>query len=325
MAHRASSTAPRIGARRESAIGVFRVIGEELSRNWQLYILVALPVLYIAVFRYVPMYGAIIAFKKFSPALGYWNSPWVGLRHFARFFSSYNFWPILRNTLEISLYQLIVGFPIPVILALIINASEKPRLKKIAQMATYAPYLLSTAIVVGMLQQLLSQNSGVVNAVIESLGGKRVSFLSNPALFSTIYVLSGVWQTAGYTAVIYIAALSGIDPALHEAAKVDGAGKLRRIVHIDLPGIMPTVTVVLLLTLGNLMSVGFEKVFLLQNPVNIERSEIIDTYIYRVGIGSSLPDFSYATAIGLFNSVVNFVLLLLADRASKRASGSGLF
>lgn len=304
---------------------IWATIVDELAKNYQLYILVTLPVLYIVVFRYIPMYGAIIAFKRYNPIGGFWGSPWVGLRNFQRLFASYNFMSIFRNTLEISLYQIIAGFPIPVILALAINSSEKPKLKMATQMATYAPYLLSTAILVGMLQQFLSQNTGVINNVIESLGGQRISFLLNPNLFSSIYVLSGIWQTAGYSAVIYIAALAGIDPALHEAAKIDGAGKIARILHVDLPGILPTVTVVLLLTLGNLMSVGFEKVFLMQNPVNLERSEIIDTYIYRIGIGSSLPDFSYATAIGLFNSVINFALLIVSDRAAKRLSGHGLF
>jgi ABC-type polysaccharide transport system permease subunit len=304
---------------------VLFVIREEITKRYQLYLLILLPVLYIFVFRYVPMYGAIIAFKKYNIADGILGSPWVGFDNFIKFFHAYDFAQILRNTLGISIYQLAASFPIPILLAIAINSCENKAFKKTVQMATYAPYFLSMAVLVGMVQQFLSEKTGIVNHVLVLLTGQSFSFLTKPELFSTIYVWSGVWQTTGYAAIIYIAALAGIDPALHEAATVDGASKLQRIRHIDFPGILPTVTIVLLLNLGSVMSVGFEKVFLMQNSMNLSASEIIDTYIYRVSIGASLPDYSYATAVGMFNSVINFTLLLFSNKFARKISGNSLF
>jgi putative aldouronate transport system permease protein len=300
-------------------------IKKELKNRYQLYLLVLIPCAYIFVFRYIPMYGALIAFKKFNLADGILRSPWIGFDNFVRFFKTYNFSQIVRNTITLSLYQLIAGFPVPILLAIAINSCESAFFKKTVQMATYAPYFLSTTVLVGMIQQFFSEKTGLVNTIIELLGGERNSFLTKPELFSSLYVWSGVWQTAGYSAIIYIAALAGIDPTLHEAAIIDGATKFQRIRHIDFPGILPTVTIILLLNVGSIMSVGFEKVFLMQNTMNLSRSEIIDTYIYRVSIGASLPDYSYATAVGLLNSVINFTLLVSANRISKKLSENSLF
>jgi ABC-type polysaccharide transport system permease subunit len=304
---------------------VVSIVKEEITKRYQLYLLILLPAAYIFVFRYIPMYGAIIAFKKYNIVDGILGSPWIGFDNFVRLFHAYDFPQILRNTLGISIYQLVASFPIPIVLAIAINSCGNRDFKKVVQMTTYAPYFLSMAVLVGMVQQFLSEKTGIVNHLLVLLTGQSFSFLTKPELFSTIYVWSGVWQTSGYAAIIYIAALSGIDPSLHEAATVDGATKLQRIRHIDFPGILPTVTIVLLLNLGSIMSVGFEKVFLMQNTMNLSSSEIIDTYIYRVSIGASLPDYSYATAVGMFNSVINFTLLLLSNKFAGKISGSSLF
>ena len=293
--------------------------------NYQLYLLLAIPLLWVIVFRYAPMYGVQIAFKKFSAARGITGSEWVGLRYFQKFFQSYQFQRVVVNTLVLSLYQLVAGFPVPIVLALALNSARNRALKKSVQMITYTPHFISTIVLVGMLMQFLSPRVGVVNKLVASLGGAPVDFFGVPEYFRSLYVWSGVWQNAGWGTIIYLAALSAIDPSLHEAAVMDGAGKLRRILFIDLPGIMPTATILLILNFGRVMDIGFEKVFLMQNPLNMRVAEIISTYVYKIGLASARADFSYAAAIGLFNSLINFALIVGVNRVAKRMGDTSLW
>lgn len=302
------------------------------SRTWrhivqsrQLYALLALPLIWLVVFQYYPMYGAQIAFRDFLPGNSISGSPWVGLEQFARFFQSPMFWRLIRNTLWLSVYSLLVGFPIPIIFALSLNQLKDGLFKKTLQMASYAPNFISTVVMVGLILQFFDLRHGPINLLLEALGLPAIHFLGKADLFSTLYVGTGVWQTAGFNAIIYLAALSNIDPTLHEAAVVDGANRWQRIWHIDLPGIMPVAVTLLILNMGQLMNVGFEKTFLMQNPMNLVNSEVISTYVYKVGLASGVVNYSYAAAIGLFNSVIGFVLLLLANRISKKLSGSALW
>ncbi len=298
---------------------------KDVLKNYQLYLVILLPIIYIIVFHYMPMYGAQIAFRDFRAVDGLWGSQWVGLKHFKRFFGSYQFWRVLRNTLEISIYSLVAGFPIPIILALALNNTQNVKFKKTAQMVTYAPFFISTVVMVGIIMLFLSPRLGMINSIIELFGGQPKMFMGEPKWFSSVYVWSDIWQRAGWGTIIYLAALSGVDPSLHEAAIVDGASKLQRVRHIDIPGIMPTVVILLILNVGQLMNVGFEKALLMQNSLNLQRSEIIATYIYKVGLAANLPNFSYAAAIGLFNSIINFVLIVIVNQIAKKMSDTSLF
>ncbi|MET7337703.1 ABC transporter permease subunit [Nonomuraea sp. NPDC005650] len=292
-------------------------------RHWQLYLLLLIPLGYFVVFKYVPMVNAVIAFKDYSVIDGIWGSPWAGPKHFLAFFDNPVFWTLVRNTFLLSAYFLIASFPIPIILALALNEVRRGLFQRTVQLVTYAPYFISTVVVVSMTILILSPSIGLVNDAIGLFGISSVDFLGDPDYFRHIYVWSDVWQTAGYSAVVYMAALSGIDPGLYEAARVDGANRLQKIIHVDLPGIMPTAAIVLILGVGNIMAIGFEKAFLLQNPLNLSQSEIIATYVYKTGLLNA--DFSLATAVGLFNSVVNLGLLVAVNFVAKRVSGSGLW
>jgi len=294
-----------------------------IRRNWDLYLVVALPVIYIIIFAYIPMYGAQIAFKDFVAAEGIGGSPWVGFKHFRDFFRSYYFGRTLKNTLGVSLYGLIAGFPFPIILAILLNETRGRRYKKTVQMVTYMPYFISTVVFVGIVIQMLDPRLGVVNRLIMLLGGKGIPFMAKPELLQSIYVWSGIWQGTGYGSVIYLAALSAIDPTLYEAAIVDGASRMRRIWHIDLPSILPTMVILFILSMGGIMSVGVEKILLMQTPLNLRNSEVIATYVYKVGILSA--DYSYSTAIGFFNSLVNFILLVVFNEVAKRLSETSLW
>lgn len=294
-------------------------------RRYQLYLLLILPLAYLFIFYYGSMYGLLIAFKEFNPMKGIMGSPWVGMKYLNKFFTSHNFSQLVRNTVSLSLYSLVASFPIPILLALAINACGSKGFKKTVQMGTYAPYFLSVTVVVSMLYQFLAEKTGVVNTVIFALTNQRVSFLTRPNIFQHLYVWSDVWQYTGYNSIIYIAALSSVDVSLHEAATVDGANKFQRTWHVDMPGILPTATILLILRVGQIMNVGFEKVYLMQNPMNISRSQIINTYIYAQSIGSQIPNFSYSTAVGLFNAVINFFLLLSVNGAANKINGGGLF
>ncbi|MDQ1913576.1 ABC transporter permease subunit [Paenibacillus sp. GD4] len=294
-------------------------------RNWELYLLISPVVAYFILFEYIPMYGVQIAFKNFVATKGIWGSSWVGMMHFERFFDSYFFWRLITNTLGVSLYQLAIGFPVPIILALMINEIKPTRIwfKKIVQTVTYAPHFLSTVVLVGIVVMFLAPETGVINKLIGILGGHPISFMTEPAWFKTIFVGSGVWQQMGWGSIIYLAALAGIDPQLHEAAKVDGATRLQRIWHVNLPGIMPTIVILLILNMGSIMGVGFEKVYLMQNDLNLESSEVISTYVYKSGIIQA--QYSFSAAIGLFNSIINFFLLVLVNFAAKRMNQTSLW
>ena len=296
-----------------------------LAHNWQLYVLVALPLVYLVIFHYVPMYGAQLAFKKYRAALGIWGSEWIGLDHFVAFFQSFQFQRVVRNTISISAYSLVAGFPVPIILAIALNNSQARGFKKTVQLVTYAPHFISTVVMCGMIIQFLSPSVGIVNKFIAAFGLQPVGFMGRPEWFQTIYVFSGIWQQAGYASIIFLAALASVSPELHEAAIVDGAGMLQRNWHIDLPAIMPTAIILLILNVGNLMSVGFEKVFLLQNAMNLETSEVIQTFVYKRGIAWQPPNFSYAAAVGLFNSVVNLVMLVAVNALARRVSDTSLW
>jgi putative aldouronate transport system permease protein len=295
------------------------------AKNWQLQTLFALPLLYLLVFKYYPMYGAQIAFKDFSAFKGIAGSQWVGLKYFSQFIHSYDFWVILGNTIGIAFYQLVAGLPIPIMLAIGLHYLVLTRLKKGIQLITYAPHFISVVVMVGIIVQILDPIYGLVNKLIELFGFNSIHFMAKPELFKSIFVWSGIWQNAGWNCIIYLAALSGIDPTLHEAAIMDGASKWRRAWHIDLPGIRPVIIILLILNIGHIMDIGFEKVLLLQNPLNIQSSEVIDTYVYKVGLASKLVNFSYASAIGLFKSVVNLILLVAINQLARRMRQESLW
>jgi putative aldouronate transport system permease protein len=293
-----------------------RTFAEVLRRDAWL-IAFSLPaVVYMVVFNYWPMWGLQIAFKRFSPVLGIWGSPWTGFDNMSRFFNSPYFVRTLTNTLSISFLQVALGFPAPIILALFLNQLTNTRFKKVVQTVTYAPHFISVVVMSGMIILFLSPSIGIANNIIRAFGGEAVFFMTKPKLFPWIFVVTGIWQNAGWGMIIYLAAISSIDPTLYEAAVVDGATRLHRIIHIDLPSLMPTITIVLILRLGRLMDVGWQKAYLLQNQLNLEASELIQTYVYKIGILQG--EYHYATAIGLFNSVINLVLILLVNSIAKR-------
>ena len=299
----------------------------ELRPNLDLYLIALIPCVYFLLFKYAPLFGTIIAFKDFVPSLGIIRSPWVGLRNFGKFFGHYIFWNIFKNTILLALYSLVAGFPMPIILAISLSHLGNRKLKKTIQMVTYAPHFISVVVVCGIIAQILSPRFGVVNMIIKLFGREPVNFLGRAGFFRSIYVWSDIWQHVGWHSIIYLAALASVDPQLHEAAIIDGATILRRIRTVDLPGILPTVTIVLILNTGRIMQIGFEKVLLLQNPLNITVSEIIQTYVYKVGFSSemAMPNFSYAAAIELFNSAINFMLLFLVNSVARRISETSLW
>ncbi len=281
------------------------------------------PLLFFLLFKYYPMLNAVLAFKDYNVIKGIWGSPWVGLKNFKLFFDNPIFWSLLKNTLLLSGYLLLAGFPVPILLALMLNEVRGGRFKRIVQLVSFAPYFISTVVMVSIIMLFLAPRLGFANLALNALGMESVNFLGEPGYFRSIYVWSDIWQTAGYTAVIYLAALAGIDPTLYEAAKVDGASRFQKIRHVDLPGIMPTIVIVLILNVGNVMALGFEKVYLLQNPLNIVNSEIIATYVYSIGLLNA--NYSFATAVGLFNSFVNLILLVLVNSLAKRFSSSSIW
>lgn len=299
-----------------------------IRKNGQLYLMLLLPIAYIVIFKYVPMYGIQIAFKQYISVLGFWDSPWVGFHHFEKFVHHYKFTELLMNTLVLSVYNLSVNFVVPIALALMLSNSPWLKFKKTTQMVSYAPHFISTVVMAGIVIQFLAPRGGLINRIIGLFGIEPVSFMTNPQYFKTIYVVSDIWQHAGWGSILFIAALSAIDPGLHEAAVVDGANKWQRMRYIDIPGIMPTTVIVLILSLGQVMNIGFEKAFLLQNDLNLQSSEIIPTYVYKVGMmgyGGAAPDFSFATAVGLFNSVINFILLVAVNQWARTFSDTKLW
>jgi putative aldouronate transport system permease protein len=297
--------------------------GKYLRRYYQLYLLVLPSIVFIFIFAYIPMYGAQIAFKNFTVNKGIWGSDWVGLKHFVRFITSSNFWPLLRNTVGINLYSLVVGFPVPIVLAFVFNELRSRKFAKTVQMITYAPHFISVVAIGGLTVMFLQRETGLFNLVRIAFGAKGYDFLSDPKWFKTIYVFSGIWQEMGWGSVIYLAALSAVDPQIAEAARIDGASRIQKILYVDFPSILPTVIILLILQAGSLLSIGFEKILLLQNQMNIDSSDVFATYIYRLGIENA--QFSFTTAVGLFNSIINMLVLIAMNKLSSRLTGSSLW
>ncbi|MBU5465484.1 ABC transporter permease subunit [Virgibacillus sp. MSJ-26] len=297
-------------------------VKKNLQRNWQIYIFLLPAVIYFIVMHYVPMYGVQIAFKDFIATKGIWGSPWKGFDHFIRFFDSYYFWRLLKNTIILSGYQLIL-FPLPIILALSLHEVKNGWFKKWAQTLTYAPHFISVVVVVGMIVIFLDPTTGLVNRLIVAFGGDPIPFLTSPKWFRHVFTWSGVWQTLGWGSIIYLAALSGVNPELHEAAKVDGASRIQRILHINIPSILPTIVVLFILNIGSFMTVGFEKVLLMQNDLNVSTSDVIQTFVYQTGLLEG--QYSFAAAIGLFDSVINITLLVMFNYLARKATDSSLW
>lgn len=299
------------------------VVWKSILKHWQLYVLLLPAIIYTIIFAYKPMYGILMAFEDFSIKRGVWGSEWVGFDHFARLFKSYWFPIILKNTLVISLLNLILGFPFPIILALLLNEVKNTKFRSTIQTISYAPHFISTAVICGMILLFLSPSNGIINKFLNMLGQESVFFMQHAGMFKWIYVITGIWQTMGWSSIIYFAALSSVDKALLEAADIDGATRMQKIRFINLPAILPTIVTMLILQCGRILSVGYEKVFLLQTDTNLVGSEIISTYVYKVGLEQS--DFSFSTAINLLNTVVNCVVLIIANKLSKKITKTGLF
>nr|WP_213524979.1 ABC transporter permease subunit [Paenibacillus sp. J31TS4] len=312
----APGVAPRPKSRRSSLM-------KAIGRRYDLYLMLLIPIVWYVVFQYGPMYGLQIAFKNFNPAKGILDSKWVGFEHFQRFFESYYFWRLLWNTVSINLFSLLFAFPIPIFLALLVNEIRNKAFSKMVQNITYIPHFISVVAMVGMLLLFLSPRGGPLNTLIQAFGGQPVRFLDLPGWFKTIFISSNIWQNMGWQSIIYIAALSGVNPQLYEAAKMDGASRLRRIWHVSLPGILPVIVILLILDVGHFMNVGFEKILLMQNNLNMESSDVISTFVYTTGILKG--EFSYTAAIGMFNSVVNLMLLVLVNRFARKKAETSLW
>ncbi|NQX59784.1 ABC transporter permease [Paenibacillus qinlingensis] len=296
---------------------------KRIIRNYDLYLLLLPTLAYFIIFHYVPMYGVQIAFKNFNPIKGIMGSPWVGFDNFERFFQSYQLGTIIRNTLGISIFELLVAFPAPILLALMINQLTNERFKRLVQTITYAPHFISTVVVVGIVYLLLSPKTGAVNSLLGVFNIEPIFFMGSADWFKTVFVFSGIWQNIGWGTIIYLAALTSVNPEYHEAAVVDGATKLQRVFHIDIPAILPTVIIMLIMNMGHMMSVSFEKVYLMQNQLNIDSSETIQTYVYKAGLVQA--QYSYSSAIGLFNTVINFILLISVNQIAKSLKQTSLW
>jgi putative aldouronate transport system permease protein len=297
----------------------------DITKNWQLYLLSLVPFVWLIIFRYVPMYGVIIAFKRFAPLRGIIGSPWVGFDHFVRYFNSFYFVRTVWNTISINLYELLAGFPVPILLALMLNISRRTGYRKTVQFVVYMPHFISTVVMVGIILRALSPTGGIASQIMQGFGQTPANLMATPEYFKSIYVWSGIWQNAGWGTIIYLAALSGVDPQLYEAASIDGASRFQQVRFIDIPGILPTIVILLILNTGRIMNVGFEKVFLMQNPLNLSASEVISTYVYKVGIASETPNFSYGAAIGLFLSVINLILIVTVNWIAGRTGETSLW
>ena len=318
----AQTTTPRAVPRRG------RSLRKRVADNWQMYVFLLIPIIWLLIFKYQPMYGAQIAFRKYSVRMGITGSPWVGMANFTKFFNSVYFTRTVGNTLFLSLYSMVTGFPLPIFFALLLNSVRNARWKSAIENVAYMPHFISTVVMVGILKRVFDLNSGLFSNLMQVLTGSKMEnnlFLGD-ANFQHLYVWSGVWQGTGWGSVIYMAALSGVDPEQHEAATIDGASRWQRLFHIDLPAIIPTITITLILRCGQIMNIGFDKAFLMQNDTNLAASEVISTYVYKVGLTSAGGgNLSYSTAIGLFNSVVNLVMISLVNFISNKVNGSGLW
>lgn len=318
-----ASGSANVSAKSSITGGFRRTVAKDFVRNKYIYMMVVPVVIYYIIMHYMPMYGAVIAFKQFNIAKGIWNSPWVGFKHFQEFFESYYFWRVVRNTPLINFYGLIFGFPAPIILALLLNEIRAALFKRVIQTATYLPHFISLIVICGMIIDFVGRE-GLINDIIVWFGGERSSPLSEAGNFRTIFIASGVWQEIGWGSIIYLGALSGINPELYEASKVDGAGRWRQLFHITIPGITPIILILLILKIGHMMDVGFEKIILLYNPTTFETADVISSYVYRKGLSGGY-EYSSSSAIGLFQSLINFSLLITANWLTKRMNGSGLW
>lgn len=307
---------------RNTRVSKFESVTKSLKKDWQLYTFLILPVIYLFVFQYLPMAGNAIAFRRFIPGGSMFGEEFVGLRYFEMFWNDRTFWRVFRNTIIIGGYTLLFNFPIPIIFALLLNELKNLKFKRFVQTASYLPHFISMVIIAGMIMEMLSAN-GIVNQLIMRAGGDPIIFLQRAEWFRFIYVASEVWQRTGWGAILYLAALTNIDPNLYEAAAIDGAGRLKQTWHVTIPGILPTIITLLILNIGSFMNVGFEKVFLLYNPLTFETADVISTYLYRIGLGSA--NFSYATAIGLAQAVIGFILVMGANLLSRRLTNRSLW
>ncbi|MFD0958499.1 ABC transporter permease [Paenibacillus chungangensis] len=298
-------------------------ISRSTRKNWDLYLLILPVIIYFLLIKYLPMYGIQIAFKDFSPVKGVWGSDWVGFKHFIRFFNNYQFATLMKNTIGLSLYQLAIAFPLPILFALMVNEVGKKWFKKSVQSITFMPHFLSTVVLVGMVIAVLSPSTGILNNIIKLFGGEAIYFMTEPSMFKSIYVFSEVWQNMGFSSVLYIAVLAGIDKHLYEAAMIDGASKFQRLVHIAIPALIPTAIIMFIFQCGSIMDISFEKIYLMQNDLNISASNVISTYVYEMGLLGS--QFSFASAVGLFNSVINFLLIIFVNYIAKKYGETSLW
>jgi len=296
--------------------------GRTMKKKWRLYMMMLPAIIFFAIFNYYPMYGVIIAFKDYSASLGIWGSEWVGFEHFSRFFNAFYFWDLIRNTLLISAYELVM-FPAPIIAALAINEIRNNKLKKFTQTVTYAPHFISVVVMVGMIVAFLSPSTGIINAFLGLFGIEPIAFLAEPGWFKTIFVQSNVWQSFGFGAIIYLAALAGVDPQLHEAATVDGASRIQRILYINIPSILPVIVILLILNFGNIMTVSFEKIYLMQNSLNLKSSDVIQTFVYRTGLLEG--QYSFSAAVGLFNSIISLILIFTVNNFARRTTDHSIW
>ena len=293
------------------------------SANWQFWVIIAVPIIYAIIFAYIPMAGIVLAFQDFSIRKGIFGSEWVGLRYFKQFLTSTSSVLVIKNTLILGIYSFLASFPVPILLAIGINEMRAKRYKKAVQMVTYAPYFVSIVVLVGMMMQMMDLRSGIINVFIQKLGFSPINFFGDPKIFRHLYVWSGVWQSAGYASIIYLAALSGVSKELQEAAIVDGANRVKRILHVDIPAILPTIIIMLIFNCASIVSIGLDKVFLMQNSLNASVSEVISTFVYKVGVVNS--NIGFSTAAGLFQSVVSFVLLVIVNRVCKKITENSLW
>ena len=302
-----------------------RKILSALKKDWQLWAMILPALAYIIIFCYVPMYGIQLAFRKYDFSKGLTGGDWVGFKYFIQYFVSPMFWTTLRNTFVISFFTLVCGFPAPILLALVVNSLRQKKLRRVVQTAVYMPYFISTVVMVAILQILLSPSTGVVSNLLKSLHiiPQSINLLGTPSAFVPVYVLSGIWQSAGWNSIIFIAALASVDGQLYDAAKVDGANRWQQVIHVELPAIVPTIVILLIMNMGRVLSVGFEKVFLMQTAQNTETSQVISTFVYEAGLINS--DYGFSTAIGLFNNIINIVLLLTVNKIAKKISDTSLF
>jgi len=303
------------------------ILGKDIRRDWMLYLFLLPVIANFVIFHYIPMYGLQIAFKRYNIGLGMMGSPWTGLTNLTNFFTSYYFWTFTKNTLIISLMLIVFGFPLPILFALLLNEVRHAGLRKASQTISYLPYFVSAVVLVGMIKQILQPGGGLVNNIILMFGGAENYFLGNPDYFRWIYLIMEIWRGTGFGAIIYIAAITGIDQELYEAGVMDGAGRLRRIWYITLPCIAPTIIILFILRMGGILNVGWQEILLLQNPLNADVSEVISTFVYKrgFGVGGGNPDYGYAAAVGMVNSVVGLIFVLLTNAIAKKTSETQLF